>query len=209
VNFTVNLLHYPALDRQRRWRHRWTTSLAGGVVGVLLAWAAVQWVASYARQIQQEQQRLQATLSAQKKQLQSLQKQQAQHKERQQQVQHLQGVAQQHKAWEVLHQALQREAREEALQLLSLQLTQGRLALHGRTSNLHSMNQARQRVSHELGIDLKLFSALVTSEPPDQSKRQASAMVEFVWQGDWPMPRSRAEKIALEPSSPLAVKPLP
>lgn len=209
MNFTVNLLHYPALDRQRRWRHRWTTSLAGGVVGVALAVSGVQWADSHARQIQQEQQRLQATLSAQKKQLQALQKQQIQQGAWQQQVQHLQAVAQQHKAWEVLHQALQREAREDALQLLSLQLTQGRLALHGRTSSLHSMNQARQRVSHEVGIDLKLFSALVTSEPPDQSKRQAPAMVEFVWQGDWPAPRSRSEKIAAEPSSPLSAKPLP
>lgn len=205
----VNLLHYPALDRQRKSRHRWTTSLAGGVVGVALAWSAVQWQASHAQQIRQEQQRLQAILDAQKQQLQSRQKQQAQQGVWQQQVQHLQAVAQEHSAWEVLHQALQREAGEGSLQLLSLQLTQGRLALHGLTSNLQSMNQARQRVSHELGLDLKLSSALITAEPPAQRQPQARAMVEFVWQGDWPVPRSRTDKPSAMPSSVAASKPLP
>lgn len=194
MKHAVNLLQYPALDRQRRWRHRWTTSVAGGVVGVLLAWFYVQWEASQAQHIQQERQRLQAMLDAQKQQQQSQQKQQVQQAAWQQQVQHLQGVAQEHSAWEVLHQVLQREARVDVLQFLSLQLTQGQLVLQGRTSNLPSMNQARQRVSQDLGLELKLSSALLAAEPPAQSQPPAPAMVEFVWQGDWSALRSRSAK---------------
>lgn len=205
----MNLLNYPGLDRQRRWRHRWTTALAGAVVGVLLAWFAAQWAVSHAGQTQQELQRLQAILSAQKQQLQWVQKQQLQHGAWQQQVQHLQAIAQQHKAWEVLHQALEREAHEGGLQLLSLQFTQGRLALHGRNPNMQSMNQARQRVSRELGLDLKLVSALVMEESPGSGKPQAPAMVEFVWQGDWPISHFRSEKSVAGPSSPSASRPLP
>lgn len=179
------------------------------MVGVLLALATVQWKASHAQHIQQEHKRLQAMLAAQKKQLQSREQQQVQHGIWQQQVQHLQGVAEQHRAWELLHQALQREARAGALQLESLQLTQGRLALHGRIPHLQSMNQARQRMSHDLGLDLKLSSALTTAQPRGLDKPQAPVMVEFVWQGDWLVPRSRPEKPVAIPSSPLTTKPLP
>lgn len=206
MKYAVNLLNYPALERQRRWRHRWTTSLAGGMVGVMLAWAVLQWVDVHQEQVQQQHQRLQAMLDAQKKQRQSLQKQQAEHGVWQQQVLHLHGVAQQHKAWELLHQALQREAGEGALQLLSLQLAQGRLSLHGRTTDLQGMNQARMRISHDLGLELKLSSALILPEPSVRSPSQAPARVEFVWQGDWPLLRPQAEKTMVAPSGPMSPK---
>lgn len=205
----LNLLNYPALDRQRKWRHRWTTSLAGGVVGVLLAWSAVQWQSSRALPIEQERQRLQTIVGAQKQQLLAQQKQQVQQVAWQQQVQHLDTVAQEHRAWEVLHQALQREAAGGALKLRSLQLTQGRLTLHGQSAGLQSMNQARERVARDLGLDLKLTSALIMAEPSAQRPPPTRARVEFVWQADWSVPRSRADKTKAMPSAVPTAKPLP
>lgn len=195
----MNLLHYPALDRQRRWRHRWRTFVAGTVAGLGLAWSGVQWTVSQAPELQQAHGQIQASLQTQKQQRQHVQQEKAEHAVRQQQVGHLQQVAQQHKAWSVLHQALLHEARDGSLQLLSLQLVQERLELHGRAHSLQSMNQARQRIAQDLGVGLELSSAVLApiahdANQPDTLRRvqQATPTVEFVWHAGWPAIRSRA-----------------
>ena len=60
-----NLLSYPALASQRRKRHRLWTSLAGLVVGSVLAGWAAQRVQETADQSEQALRRLQAQLTAQ------------------------------------------------------------------------------------------------------------------------------------------------
>lgn len=194
----MNLLNYPALDRQRRRWHRWWTSLAGGSVGVLMAWAGAQWLAAHGVQLQQEQQRLNALLGLQKQATQSLQKQQVQQANRQQQGLHMQRVADQHAAWETLHRALQREAVQGGVQLVSLQQSEDRLVLHGRANTLHDMNRARERLSQALGWALDLSSAQFTtqSDKPGSSPARSAGgeTLEFVWQANWPVMRAGAEK---------------
>ena len=211
--FAMNLLNYPALDRQRRWRHRWWTTLAGCLVGALTAWAGVQWLEAQGVQLQQEQQRLNALLGSQKQAMQSLQKQQALHGNWQQQAQHLQRVADQHAAWEVLYRGLHREAAQGAFQLVSLQLSEDRLALHGRAKNLQDMNLARERLSQALGWVLQLSSAQFTTDTdkPGSSQVRATAgeTLEFVWQSDWPTLRNKAEKKIGPPSDVLTQKVAP
>lgn len=212
----MNLLNYPGLDRQRRYRYRWTTALAGGLAGVVLAAGGMHWTVSRLPPMQQELQRLQALVAAQKQQKKSLEHQQAQHATWQQQALHLQHVAEQHQAWQVLHQALLREAQGGALQWLSLELNQDRLALHGRAQSLPSMNQARQRLSHMLGIPLHISSALITPAKPEMHKpsgpdagQQRLPAVEFVWHGDWPMTRTRSDKSGSLTKDAPAARPLP
>lgn len=195
---TLNLLNYPGLDRQRRRFHRRWTSAAGLVVGSLLAGLLLYWSEHYKQVLQQEQQDLKAKVGTQKTQQQATEKSQLQQGQGRLQWQHLQQVAEEHKAWEALNLALQQEAGHGALQWLSLQLTQDRLELQGRAKDLQSMNQARERLSHELGGVLSLTRAQFVGDVgglnPGQARADRSAAVEFVWQMDWSVLRARHEK---------------
>lgn len=198
---TVNLLHYPALARQRRaWHRRWT-SLAGLLVGGLVVALALHWRDDYKHHLQQELQRTQSQLSLKKQQHQAAQQRQRQREEVRQQVQHLQHVADQHRAWEVLHQTLQQEAHAGGVQFLSLQWGSGRLEMQGRAQDLQRMNQAREHLSQELRLVLDLtraqFAANVgglSASPHAVNLSPSASVVEFAWQADWPVMRSGLDK---------------
>lgn len=213
---TVNLLNYPALARQRRaWHRRWT-SLAGLLVGSLVVVLGLHWRDDYKRHLQQELQRTQAQLNLQKQQHQTAQQRARQREAVRQQLEHLQQVADQHRAWEALHQALQQEANAGGLQLLSLQWVSGRLEMHGRAQDLQRMNQAREHLSQELRLVLDLTRAQFAADargpsasPQAVSLRPAAGVVEFAWQADWPVMRARREKPVGESAAQAADKALP
>ena len=195
---TLNLLNYPGLDRQRRRFHRRWTLAAGVVTGSLVALLVLHWSDQYKLFLQQEQQRIKTQVSAQKLQHQAAEKSKLQQGQGHLQLQHLQQVAEQHKAWEALNRALQQEAGQGALQLLSLQLTSDRLELQGRAKDLTSMNQARERLSQDLPWVLSLNRAQFVADGrganPSETQADRLAAVEFVWHAHWPALRARPEK---------------
>lgn len=184
----LNLLNYPGLDRQRRRFHRRWTLAAGVATGSLVGFLLLHWSDPYRLFLQQEQQRLNAHVSAQKLQQQAANQSKLQQGQGQLQLQHLQQVAKQHKAWEALNRALQQEAAQGGLQLLSLQLTSDRLELQGRAKDLNSMNQSRERLSQQLPWVLSLTRAQFVADGlgsnPSPVLPDRSAAVEFVWHAD-------------------------
>jgi hypothetical protein len=50
-----NLLSFPALAQRRRQRHRFRTSLAGCLLGVVMSWVTAQWISLELERMQAEQ----------------------------------------------------------------------------------------------------------------------------------------------------------
>ena len=59
----LNVLHYPSLARQQKIFHRWWSSLAGLLLGGVMAWGWLQWQDLQTARLQQEQGLLQASLA--------------------------------------------------------------------------------------------------------------------------------------------------
>jgi Tfp pilus assembly protein PilN len=188
-----NLLSYPAMASQRRKRHRLWTSLAGLVVGSVLAGWAAQRVQETADQSAQALRRLQAQLTAQQALWGEVQKNQLAQQKRQLQSTHLAQIQRQDARWQALHQVLQQEMAPGSVQLMRLQLEAKHLELHGNASDVQRMDEVRHALSAHLAQHLPsamVLSSLVvlpsTSIKVATQAKTSAPTLEFVWQGVWP-----------------------
>jgi Tfp pilus assembly protein PilN len=188
-----NLLSYPALASQRRKRHRLWTSLAGLVVGSVLAGWTAQMVQETANQSEQALRRLQAQLTAQQALWGEAQKNQLAQQKWQVQSAHLAQIQRQHARWQALHQALQHEMGPGSVQLMRLQLEAKHLELHGNARDVQRMDEVRHALSAHLAQHLPaamvLSSLVVLPSASIKVAAQAKASaptLEFVWQSVWP-----------------------
>jgi hypothetical protein len=147
MSLSWNLLNYPALHQQRRRRHRITTSLAGLVVGALMAGASLFWMERSLQGLRLQQAHLQAQWGEASQQLKLEQQQVAARESSRQQTQHLRQVLEQHQAWTALHQALHSEAQEDSWRLVRLQLASGKLELSGWSRDFEALNASRHRLT--------------------------------------------------------------
>lgn len=173
---SLNLLNHPNLVQQRRVFHRWWTSLAGVLVGSLLAWGWQQWQMAQTLKLQQAQSQLQAAWRAGTHQAKVTAQQQTQQRWQSEQVAHLQQIARHQQAWVDVHDRLQEVAEVQGLRLARLHSDAGQVELHGEMSRFEAMADARQSLSDQLGQAVTLKN--VTVGPASQ--------VTFVWQAAWP-----------------------
>ncbi|WP_353236638.1 hypothetical protein [Limnohabitans sp.] len=145
-----NLLNYPALHRQRRRRHRITTSLVGLMAGALMALASLFSLEKSTQGLRLQQAQLQAQWGQANQQLKHEQQQAAASESSRQQTQHLGQVLEQNQTWMALHQALLSEAQEDSWRLVRLQLAPGKLELSGWSRDFDALNASRQRLTEQL-----------------------------------------------------------
>ena len=146
MSLSWNLLNYPALHQKRRRRHRIITSLAGLVVGALMAGASLFWMERSLQGLRSQQAHLEAQWNEASQRLKLEQQQAAGRESSQQQAQHLRQVLQQHQAWTSLNQALHSEAQEDSWRLVRLQLAPGKLELSGWSRDFDALNASRHRL---------------------------------------------------------------
>jgi len=171
----LNLLNHPGLAHQRRVFHRWWTSLAGLLVGSLLAWAGHQWQIAETLRLQEAHKALQSAWLAHTQQAQEAARQQTRQRVQMAQAVHLQGIASHQQAWVAVHEHLQVMA-EKGLRLSRLKSEAGQVTLHGEVNRFEAMAEARQSLSERWGQELNLKE--VSTGPASQ--------VSFVWETTWP-----------------------
>jgi hypothetical protein len=210
MSLSWNLLNYPALHQKRRRRHRITTSLAGLVVGVLMAGASLFWTERSLQGLQLQKAHLQAQWGQASQQLKLAQQQAAARESSRQQTQHLRQVVEQHQSWTALNQALLSEAQKDSWRLVRLQLAPGKLELSGWSRDFEVLNASRHRLTDQLQaawpepLVPATPSSLKTPAPSTSSTervRQTSVSVrggpnfdglkdaaglDFVWVSPWP-----------------------
>lgn len=171
-----NLLSYPSAARQRRLFHRWWSSLAGVVMGCLLAWGGQQWQTEETRRLRQVESQLQSSWLALTQENQDAKRQQTRQRLQAEQAAHLLKIEQHQQTWMAVHGRLQDMAQEQGLRLSRLSADAGQMALHGAVHRFEVMAAARQSLSDQLGYSVSLQH--VTTGP--------AAQVGFVWQTTWP-----------------------
>jgi predicted phage gp36 major capsid-like protein len=176
VTGSLNLLNHPGLARQQRVFHRWWSSLAGLVVGILLAWVWQHGLAIETAQLHQEQSRLQEALRARQQQAQEADREQNRLRWQAEQAGQLQQISEHQQAWVRLHESLQEEARDRGLRLVRLQSEAEKIELHGAMQSVDAVSEVRQSLSAQWPHPLGLTS--MTVGPAGE--------VNFVWQTQWP-----------------------
>lgn len=172
---TFNLLNHPGLAHERRVFHRCWSSLAGLLVGGLLAWGVQQWQTSQTLLLQRAQSRLQSEWLAGQQEAKEVALQQSRQHLQLAQAAHLQRIAMHQQAWMRVHERMQDMALG-GLRLSRLQSDANHVAWHGEISRFDAMATARQSLSEQLGHEVALQE--VTTGP--------AAQVNFVWQTAWP-----------------------
>lgn len=172
----LNLLNHPSLARQQRTFHRWWSSLAGLVVGILLTWAWQQGLAIKTVQLRQEQIRLQEAVRARQQQAQQAAQEQTLQRLQTKQAAQLQQIAEHQQAWMRLYESLQQEAQDRGLRLVRLQSEAEKIELHGMMQRVDAASEVRQSLSAQWPRPLSLTSMTVES----------AGAVDFVWQAQWP-----------------------
>lgn len=170
-----NLLSHPGLAQQRRVFHRWWSSLAGVLVGCLLAWGGQQWLRAETYRAQQSHRQLQSEWLSRTQHIQEVKQRQTQQRLQVEQAAHLQQIALHQEAWMAMHERLQQLA-VGGLRLSRLQSEAGHVAWHGEFNRFEAMAAARQSLSDQLGQEVSLKD--VSTGPASQ--------VNFVWQTTWP-----------------------
>lgn len=168
----LNLLNHPSRAQERRVFHRWWSSLAGVLVGSLLAWGGQQWQMAQTLHLQKAQSQLQSAWLERTQQTREATRHQAQQRWQAEQVGQLQQIARHQQAWMVLHERLQEAAQEQGLRLARLHSDAGQVELQGEMSRFEAMAAAQQSLSGHLGQAVALKN--VTVGPASQ--------VSFVWQ---------------------------
>lgn len=171
----LNLLNHPGLAQQRRVFHRWWTSVAGVLVGCLLAWGGHLWQIEQTLWLQKANNALQKAWLARTQQTQEAARQQNRQRVQLAQAAHLQEIASHQQAWMAVHEHLQAMA-EKGLRLSRLKSEAGHVTLHGEVSRFEAMAAARQSLSEQWAQDLTLKE--VSAGPASQ--------VSFVWETTWP-----------------------
>lgn len=173
---SLNLLNHPGQARQQKVFYRWWSSLAGLVVGILLAWVWQHGLAIETAQLHQEQSRLQEALRARQQQVQEADRAQTWLRWQAEQAGQLQQIAEHQQAWMHLHESLQEEAQDRGLRLVRLQSEAEKIELHGTMQGINAESEVRQSLSAQWPHPLGLTS--MTVGPAGE--------VNFVWHAQWP-----------------------
>ncbi len=171
----LNLLHYPSQARQKKVFHRCWTSLAGVLLGGVLAWSWLHWLDLQTEQLQQEQKRLQTSLASRTQMAKDAARRHTQSRVHAEQLAHVRQVAQHQQAWVALHESLQTQARQSGLRLERLQVESEKIELQGTGVHVEAITQAQQKLSDQLDHPLALTS--ITATP--------TAGVGFILQAKW------------------------
>lgn len=183
MNTAFNLLNYPIQARERRLRWRVVSSLAGWLMGMLLAgmaWYALQLERDALRA---EHDRLQAHSAQRRAQAGDEQTRQEALATAQAQQELLTRVQQHQQAWVRLYKAVEQEARLGGWVLERLHVEGDRLVLQGRVREARGLAASQVRMSEALRIPLTWVS--LVAGPAELNDRHQSEQV-FVWQGAWP-----------------------
>lgn len=183
MSTAFNLLQYPMQARQRRLRWRVLSSLAGLLMGLLLAGMAWHVLRLDRDALQAEHDRLQAHSVQRRAQAGDEKARQEALATAQAQLALLTRVQQHQQAWGRLYQAVLQEAGKGGWALERLQVDGDRLELQGRIREPQGLAAAQARMSEALQMPLTL-SSLVTS--PTHLNDQHTGDQAFVWQGPWP-----------------------
>lgn len=172
----LNLLHYPSQVRQRKVFHRYWTSLAGVLLGGVLAWSWLHWLDLQTEWLLQEQKRLQASLASRTQMAKDVARSHTQSRVQAEQLAHLRQVEQHQQAWVALHHSLQTQAAQSGLRLERLQAESEKIELQGTGVQVGAIIQVQQRLSDRLDHPLVLTSITTT---PNEG-------VGFILQAKWP-----------------------
>lgn len=189
---TFNLLHYPSLARQQKLFHHWWTSIAGVLLGGMVAWGWLQWQDIQTQSLQQTQSLLQASLVARKQQSKEAALGQTQSRLQTAQLLQLAQIAQHQQVWLSLHDLLQTQVRRHGVQLNRLQSDAEKTELHGTAAHVSALTEAQQSLSDQLEHPLSLVS--ITTG--------AHAGVDFVWQTYLPAVQGASTPLLSRPSGP-------
>lgn len=195
-----NLLNYPALRQKRRRKHRISSSIAGLLLGLGLAWATVQAMQSALQRWRMQHVQLQAQWNERSQQLQHAQQQAVAIDQQRQQVQQLGGITRQHQAWAALDEALRRQAADVSWRLSRLHMESGKLELSGWSRDFDRLNATRQTftahlqdplsepgATRPLPGDLVRQTSVATRGAHAQDSAEQVMGIEFVWLSPWPV----------------------
>ena len=195
-----NLLNYPALRQKRRRKHRISSSLAGLLLGLGLAWATVQAMQSALQRWRMQHVQLQAQWNERSQQLQHAKQQAVAIDQQRQQVQQLGWITRQHQAWAALNAALRSQAADVSWRLSRLHMESGKLELSGWSRDFDRLNATRQTLTahlqgplsepgatRPLPGDLVLQTSVANRGVHAQDPAGQLMGVEFVWLSPWPV----------------------
>lgn len=179
-----NLLRYPVLARQQRWRDR-TWGFLGGVLGsTVLSWLCFQWLIMDTDNLGHELQAMKAQLARQQAQAQVAQSQAAQQQSRKGHAHLLVQLQTQQQALTQLHAVLQSDISRSGLTVQRLQIEPDKVILHAQAPDARTISQAGQNLSQRLAIPLSVGSLSEVSGGSEQTPNRAP-VVAVVWQGPW------------------------
>ena len=173
---SLNLLNHPGLAHQQKVFHRVWSSLAGLVVGTLLAWGWQHGLAIETQRLQHEQTRWQQAVRARQQQAQAAAREQMRLSGQAEQAGQLQKIAEHQQVWVSLHESLQQEAQDRGLSLQRLQSDAEKIELHGTVQRIDAVSEVRQSLSAQWPQPLTLTS--LTAGPAGE--------LHVVWHAHWP-----------------------
>ena len=198
-----NLLNYPALRQRRRRRHQVITSLAGWVIGSLMAWATVHGLEGSLKRWRMQHAQFQAQWIERSQQLRQEQQRVMALERNRQEAQYLSLITRQHQAWTALNEVLRSEAAGTSWRLSRLQLESGKLELNGWSRDFDSLGDTRQKLMGNLQghlpqpdvagyppLELVRQTSVTTRGGHDNERVEEAIGVEFVWVSSWPALKS-------------------
>lgn len=179
-----NLLRYPVLAHQQKWRDR-TWGFLGGLLGsTVLSWLCFQWLIMDTDSLGRELQALTAQLARKQAQVQLAQSQATQQQSRKGHTRLLAQLQAQQQALAQLHAGLQSDISPSGLTVQRLQIEPDKVTLHAQAPDARTISQAGQSLSQRLAIPLNVGSLSEVSEGSEQTSTRVP-VVAVVWQGPW------------------------
>lgn len=175
-----NLLRFPTLERQQKWRQHWQTGGLGALLGALLAGGGLVLQSFETDQLAVQTHALKSQLAEHQRRAHVRQQQQAQNQLIHQQLTHLSQLQTQQQAWVRLHSGLWDVLPHDGIRLQRLQVEAGQLDLQGQAANAQAVSRAAQKLSEHWDIPLKLQSLEAHGGALDAS------MLSLAWQAQWP-----------------------
>lgn len=175
-----NLLRFPTLERQQKWRQQWQTAGLGALLGALLAAGGLAVQSFQMDPLVSQTQALRSQLDERQRWAQTRQQQQAQNQLIRQQLTQLEKLQSQQQAWVLLHAGLQEVLPHQGIRLQRLQAEAGRLDLQGQAANAQAVGSGAQKLAERWGIPLNLQSLEADGTV------QGSSTLSLAWQAPWP-----------------------
>lgn len=174
-----NLLHYPTLDRQQRWRRQWRMAGVGAGMGAALAGSVLTVWAWQLDSLRDQTRELQGQLAEHKRLAQERQQRLAKNQEIQKVSAQLEQLQAHQQAWSLLHSGLVEVASGDGLRLQRLQIEAGRIDLQGHAPQANAIGHVAQRLSERWGVPLNMQSLEA------HTAGEGVQGVNFSWQASW------------------------